>query len=84
MEMHSKNVVALLEQVRKLLTGDGFCLVCDHYCGAGGMSNDQLFMTVDKQVLPWLRRDSPLKYWEKLLIHQAAMKLNCAQASDNS
>jgi hypothetical protein len=32
----------------------GVYLVCDHFYGDGGMSNDQLYMTVDEQRLALL------------------------------
>ena len=36
-------------QVRSILAPEGQYLVCDHYCGVGGMSNGDLYMTVEEQ-----------------------------------
>lgn len=43
---HKRHATTLHEQVHPLLTDRGFYLVCDHYYGAGGMQNDQLYMTL--------------------------------------
>ena len=40
---------ALHAQVKPLLLPGGHYLVCDHFCGEGGMANDQLFMSVAEQ-----------------------------------
>ena len=32
-----------------MLLRGGSDLVCDHFCGEGGMSNDQLYMSVAEQ-----------------------------------
>ena len=36
-------------QVRSLLKANGILLFCDHYCGEGGLSNDQLYMSLEEQ-----------------------------------
>ncbi len=36
-------------QVREVLNDKGLYLVCDHYCGDGGMQNDQLYMNLEEQ-----------------------------------
>ena len=36
-------------RVSSLLEDRGIYLVCDHWCGAGGMANSDLFMTVEEQ-----------------------------------
>lgn len=46
---HKRYARALHEQVRNLLVPQGRYLVCDHFAGPGGMSNDQLYMTVEEQ-----------------------------------
>ncbi|HEX5056978.1 MAG TPA: class I SAM-dependent methyltransferase [Gammaproteobacteria bacterium] len=46
---HKRHAPALHAQVRELLAPEGFYLVCDHYCGPGGMQNDRLYMSVDEQ-----------------------------------
>ncbi|MCV2358228.1 class I SAM-dependent methyltransferase [Paucibacter sp. TC2R-5] len=46
---HKRYAAALHRQVRALLAPDGAYLVCDHFAGVGGMSNDQLYMTIDEQ-----------------------------------
>lgn len=46
---HKRHARALHEQVRGLLAPQGRYLVCDHFAGAGGMKNDQLYMTVEEQ-----------------------------------
>jgi len=47
---HKRHAVTLHRQVRNLLTAGGSYLVCDHFCGEGGMVNDQLYMTVFEQL----------------------------------
>jgi SAM-dependent methyltransferase len=46
---HTDYATALHAQVRTLLTPGGRYLVCDHYLGGDGLSNDQLYMTVGDQ-----------------------------------
>jgi len=46
---HKDHATALHAQVRPLLAAGGRYLVCDHYLGGDGLSNDQLYMTVDQQ-----------------------------------
>ncbi|RQO54367.1 class I SAM-dependent methyltransferase [Paucibacter sp. KBW04] len=46
---HKRYAAELHQQVRSLLLPGGAYLVCDHFAGEGGMSNDQLYMTVAEQ-----------------------------------
>ena len=46
---HKRHARALHEQVRQLLMPQGRYLVCDHFAGPGGMSNDQLYMSIEEQ-----------------------------------
>ena len=46
---HKSYATTLHAQVRPLLAPGGAYLVCDHFLGEGGLSNDQLYMTVDQQ-----------------------------------
>ena len=46
---HKDYATTLHSQVRPLLAAGGRYLVCDHFLGEGGLSNDQLYMTVDEQ-----------------------------------
>ena len=46
---HKRYAPALHAQVRQLLLPGGAYLVCDHFYGEGGMSNAELYMTVDEQ-----------------------------------
>jgi len=46
---HKRYATPLHAQVRELLRPGGAYLVCDHFCGEGGMSNDTLYMTVEEQ-----------------------------------
>ncbi|MET0334824.1 MAG: class I SAM-dependent methyltransferase [Rhizobacter sp.] len=46
---HKRYAVALHAQARERLGPGGAYLVCDHFFGEGGMSNDRLYMTVDEQ-----------------------------------
>ncbi len=46
---HKRHARGLHAQVRKVLAPGGVYLVCDHFLGEAGMSNDQLYMTVDEQ-----------------------------------
>lgn len=46
---HKRYAGALHQQVKAVLRPGGSYLVCDHFYGPGGMSNDQLYMTIDEQ-----------------------------------
>ena len=46
---HKSRAEGLHRQARALLAPGGVYLVCDHYLGPDGMSNDQLYMTVSEQ-----------------------------------
>ncbi len=46
---HKHYAAGLHSQVRQILVPAGSYLVCDHFAGEGGMSNDQLYMTVAEQ-----------------------------------
>jgi SAM-dependent methyltransferase len=46
---HKTYATTLHAQVRALLAPGGAYLVCDHFLGEGGLSNDQLYLTVDEQ-----------------------------------
>ena len=46
---HKRHALALHQSVRQALRAGGFYLVCDHFCGPGGQSNDQLYMSVQEQ-----------------------------------
>jgi len=46
---HKRYALELHTQVKTLLRPGGSYLVCDHFVGPNGMSDDQLYMTVDEQ-----------------------------------
>ena len=46
---HKRYATALHVEVRQLLEPGGAYLVCDHFAGEGGMSNQQLYMSVEEQ-----------------------------------
>lgn len=46
---HKRYATDFHARVRKLLAPGGIYLICDHYYGADGMKNDQLYMTVEEQ-----------------------------------
>src|SRR5262245_28753944 len=46
---HKSHALALHRTVRSVLCSRACYLVCDHYVGADGMSNDALYMTVEEQ-----------------------------------
>ena len=46
---HKRHAQTLHAQVKQLLVPQGSYLVCDHFFGEGGMSNDQLYMSVLEQ-----------------------------------
>lgn len=46
---HKHHAARLHSQVRQVLAHGGSYLVCDHFAGEGGMSNDQLYMSVVEQ-----------------------------------
>lgn len=48
---HKRHALGLHQQVRSVLAPGGRYLVCDHFAGDGGMSDDQLYMSVEEQRL---------------------------------
>jgi hypothetical protein len=46
---HKRYAVELHRQVRTLLRPGGSYLVCDHFYGPDGMTNHQLYMTIEEQ-----------------------------------
>ena len=46
---HKRYAQDFFVQVRSLLKPRGILLFCDHYCGEGGVSNDQLYMNLEEQ-----------------------------------
>lgn len=46
---HKQHHVELHRAVRSILSPDGVYLVCDHFFGPGGQSNNQLYMSIDEQ-----------------------------------
>jgi len=46
---HKRHAVGLHSRARALLEPGCGYLVCDHFVGEGGVTNDQLFMTVEEQ-----------------------------------
>lgn len=46
---HKCHAVALHEQARALLSPGGSYLACDHFVGDGGMTNCDLYMTIEEQ-----------------------------------
>ena len=46
---HKRHTSELHSSVRGLLRKDGIYLVCDHFIGRGGMTNTDLYMTVEEQ-----------------------------------
>lgn len=46
---HKRHARALHRQVKSVLSPGGTYLVADHFCGPGGMANDQLYMSVAEQ-----------------------------------
>jgi SAM-dependent methyltransferase len=46
---HKRYAPTLHHQARELLVAGGCYLVCDHFSGEGGMSNSELYMTVEEQ-----------------------------------
>lgn len=46
---HKRYASTLHAQARERLLPGGSYLVCDHFFGEGGMSNDRLYMTVEEQ-----------------------------------
>ena len=45
---HKSHAAEFHKQVKGILAPGGIYLVCDHFYGADGMSNDQLYMTVEE------------------------------------
>jgi len=48
---HKRHASALHTQVRSVLSPEGVYLVCDHFVGEGGMTNESLYMSVVEQRL---------------------------------
>lgn len=46
---HKRHASRLHAQVKQVLGAGGAYLVCDHFVGEGGMSNDQLYLSVAEQ-----------------------------------
>jgi predicted methyltransferase len=46
---HKRHTSELHSSVRRLLRKDGIYIVCDHFVGRGGMTDTDLYMTVDEQ-----------------------------------
>jgi ubiquinone/menaquinone biosynthesis C-methylase UbiE len=46
---HKRHATQLHSQVRGILEREGLYLVCDHFVGDGGMTNPQLYMSVEEQ-----------------------------------
>lgn len=46
---HKRHAATLHAQVHQILSPNGIYLVCDHFVGAGGMSNEDLYMTIEEQ-----------------------------------
>ncbi len=73
---HKCHASTLHSQVRELLLADGNYLVCDHFSGDGGMSNTQLYMTVEEQKLALLAAGfttvEPLLLKGGLVLHRAS------------
>ena len=46
---HKRYAVELHRQVRSVLGSGGSYLVCNHFYGPDGMTNDQLYMTIEEQ-----------------------------------
>jgi ubiquinone/menaquinone biosynthesis C-methylase UbiE len=46
---HKQYAKALHSQVASVLKPRSPYLVCDHYCGDGGMQNEHLYMTIEEQ-----------------------------------
>jgi len=45
---HKSRAAALHARVRDLLAPGGSYLMCDHWCGDGGMTNSELYMSLDE------------------------------------
>ncbi|MEM7017049.1 MAG: class I SAM-dependent methyltransferase [Pseudomonadota bacterium] len=46
---HKRYALALHTRAHTCLAPGGVYLVCDHFVGEGGMTNEQLYMTIDEQ-----------------------------------
>lgn len=73
---HKRHASALHMQARTLLEPGGSYLVCDHFVGQGGLTNEHLYMTVEEQREALLRAgfDSVSQVMLKgsLVLHRAA------------
>lgn len=46
---HKRHALVLHQSVKQILRSGGTYLVCDHFCGQGGQSNSELYMSVKEQ-----------------------------------
>lgn len=74
---HKRHHLALHQSVRRILCPGGVYLVSDHYCGPGGQSNDQLYMSVEEQRASLFEAGfdhvEPLLQTGGLVLHEAAV-----------
>ena len=72
---HKRYAAALHAQVKTLLAAGGVFLVCDHYLGGDGLSNEQLYMSVEDQAdalrQAGFERVEPLLVKGGLALHRA-------------
>ncbi len=72
---HKRYAPDLHTRVRELLSPSGVYLVCDHFVGEDGMSNDQLFMSIAEQrdalLAAGFSRVEQLMVEESLVLHRA-------------
>jgi len=52
---HKRHAPTLHEQVQAILKPGGLYLVCDHFAGEKGMTDTELYMTLDEQSLALVR-----------------------------
>lgn len=83
---HRRHAPELHAQVRRVLGSGGFYLVCDHFAGEGGMSDDQLYVSVAEQQEAWgepashtYNRFSSKAGWCCIVRHDPAFAGSCAK-----
>lgn len=74
---HKRRALLLHRQVKTLLNPGSVYLVCDHYLGGDGMTNAELYMTVEEQVHALKQADfvslRALMQTGGLVLHRAAL-----------
>ena len=80
---HKARAIGLHRGVHEVLRPGGLYLVCDHFLGPGGMSNSDLYMTVDEQRITLVAAGfadvTAVLQQESLVLHRAWKRERAAE-----